>query len=232
MKDEYGERLDKLILKYEKKKVDIEKEYLRFQAMCAYEKEAYKRGYTLIAGMDEAGRGPLAGPVVAAAVILPGDVFIKGINDSKKLDEKKRAILFDIIREKAVDVGVGIVNEKEVDEINILNATKKAMKIAVESLVNKPDILLIDAFELDEVKIEQKPIIKGDSLSVSIAAASIIAKVTRDRILEELDAKYPQYGFKKHKGYGTKEHIDSIREHGICPIHRVSFTKNFCQGKL
>ncbi|MFZ5988456.1 MAG: ribonuclease HII [Bacillota bacterium] len=220
-------KVEKIIEKYEKKKASYDRELDRYLNMCVYEKEAYDKGHKLIGGIDEAGRGPLAGPVVAACVILPKDIFIEGLNDSKKLSEKKRNELFDIIREKAIDIGVGIVDEKEIDEINILNAAKRAMKLAVDSLKNKPDILLIDAERLEDVNIAQVSIIKGDTLSVSIAAASVIAKVTRDRILEEMDKTYPQYGFIKHKGYGTKEHIDSIKKYGICPIHRMSFTKNF-----
>ena len=203
------------------------KEYTRFMQMRSYEAEAYSKGIRLVAGVDEAGRGPLAGPVVAASVILPEDVFIEGLNDSKKLTPRKRDLLFDIIKEKAVAYGIGIVDEKFIDETNILIATKKAMEIAIRSLNPQPELLLIDAVRLEEVDIRQIPIIKGDSLSISIAAASIIAKVTRDRLLEEMDSLYPQYGFKKHKGYGTKEHINAIKKYGICPIHRVSFTKNF-----
>lgn len=226
-KEQYGTKVDKLILKYEKKKLKLEIEAKRFEEMCLYEKEAYGEGARLVAGVDEAGRGPLAGPVVAAAVILPENTFISGLNDSKKLNEKKREKLYNEIIEKAIAYEVGIVDEKIIDEINIINATKMAMEVAIESLKTKPDILLIDAVKLESLNIPQKSIIKGDSLSISIAAASIIAKVTRDRIIEEMDSVYPDYGFKKHKGYGTKEHIEAIKKFGICPIHRVSFTKNF-----
>ncbi|ABN51996.1 ribonuclease HII [Acetivibrio thermocellus] len=227
LKAEFGDRVDKIIEKYEKKKLKYEKELNRYLEMCIYEKEAYQRGYKLIAGIDEAGRGPLAGPVVAAAVILPQDVFIEGLNDSKKLTENQREKLFDVINDKAIGVGIGIVDEKQIDEINILNATKKAMKLAVGNLKPVPDILFIDSLKLDDINIEQNSIVKGDAKSVSIAAASIIAKVTRDRILREMDKKYPMYGFARHKGYGTGEHIEAIKKYGICPIHRVSFTKNF-----
>ncbi|CDG35456.1 Ribonuclease HII [Acetivibrio thermocellus BC1] len=227
LKAEFGDRVDKIIEKYEKKKLKYEKELNRYLKMCIYEKEAYQRGYKLIAGIDEAGRGPLAGPVVAAAVILPQDVFIEGLNDSKKLTENQREKLFDVINDKAIGVGIGIVDEKQIDEINILNATKKAMKLAVGNLKPVPDILFIDSLKLDDINIEQNSIVKGDAKSVSIAAASIIAKVTRDRILREMDKKYPMYGFARHKGYGTGEHIEAIKKYGICPIHRVSFTKNF-----
>lgn len=209
------------------KKLNIEEERIRYEGMYIYEKEAYTKGYSHVAGVDEAGRGPLAGPVVAGAVILPENAFIPGLNDSKKLSPTQRDKLFEKILETAVSFGVGIIDEKCIDEINILNATKRAMEAAIASLAPKPDILLLDAVELDAVKIEQVPIIKGDSLSVSIAAASIIAKVTRDRLICEMDSLYPQYGFSKHKGYGTKEHIEAIKKFGICPIHRMSFVKNF-----
>jgi len=210
-----------------KKKAANEKEHYRFKAMCRYEEEAYLQGVLLPAGIDEAGRGPLAGPVVAACVILPKDVFIEGLNDSKKLSPAKRDRLFDEIKEKAIAYGIGMADEKCIDDINILNATKKAMKAAVEAVKPIPDLLLIDAVRLEDIVIRQIPIIKGDTLSISIAAASILAKVTRDRLITELDQKYPEYGFKKHKGYGTEEHINAIRKYGICPIHRISFTKNF-----
>jgi ribonuclease HII len=226
-KEEYGSKVDKLILKYEKRKLNIEKERERFEKMCCYEKEAYANGAKYIAGIDEAGRGPLAGPVVAAAVVLPEGVFISGLNDSKKLSEKQREELYSIITEKAIAYDVGIVDENVIDELNILNATKMAMEIAVDGLKVKPDILFIDAVKLDNMQIKQKSIIKGDALSISIAAASIIAKVTRDRLIDKMDAIYPNYGFKKHKGYGTKEHIEAIKKYGICPIHIISFTKNF-----
>ncbi|AUS98740.1 ribonuclease HII [Clostridium thermosuccinogenes] len=219
--------LDRLMDKYRRKKASLEEEKGRFAHMCKFEKDAYQKGYRYIAGVDEAGRGPLAGPVVAAAVILPEDVFIEKLNDSKKLSPKQRDMLYDIIMEKAVAYGIGMVDEKCIDEINILNATKKAMSKAIEQLNPKPDLILTDAVKLEEVNIEQIHIVKGDTLSVSIAAASIIAKVTRDRIITGMDGLYPQYGFAKHKGYGTKEHIDAIKKYGICPIHRVSFTKHF-----
>lgn len=207
------------------RKLDLESEYIRFNRMCRYEKDAFNSGFRLIAGIDEAGRGPLAGPVVAAAVILPENVFIERLDDSKKLTPKQRDVLFDIIKEKAISFGIGIIDEKCIDRINILNATKKAMAMAVNSLSRMPDILLIDALRLDDPDIRQIPIIKGDSLSISIAAASIMAKVTRDRLIDEMDPVYPQYGFRNHKGYGTEEHINAIKKYGICPIHRLSFTK-------
>lgn len=209
---------------------DMEKEVARFNKMCQYERNAYKEGCRFIAGIDEAGRGPLAGPVVAAAVILPEGIFIEGLNDSKQLSPAQRDMLYDIVTEKAVAYGIGIVDEKCIDEINILNAAKKAMEMAVAGLKPQPDLLLIDAVKLDNLALKQLSIIKGDALSVSIAAASIVAKVTRDRMIENMDTIYPQYGFSKHKGYGTKEHIDAIKKFGICPIHRLSFTKKFTSG--
>jgi len=226
-REQYGLLLEKLFMKYEKKKQALDKERERLEKMCAYENDAYKNGVKFVAGIDEAGRGPLAGPVVAAAVILPQNLIIEGLNDSKKLSAKKRDELFDVILEKAVAFGIGIADEKCIDEVNILNATMKAMKTAVDKLTPQPELLLIDAVKLKEVPINQVSIIKGDALSVSIAAASILAKVTRDRMIEDMDKKYPMYGFAKHKGYGTEEHIEAIKKFGICPIHRVSFTKNF-----
>ncbi|MCQ1528019.1 ribonuclease HII [Lutispora saccharofermentans] len=204
-----------------------EKEKARLEKMWEYERICCDNGFKLIAGLDEAGRGPLAGPVVAAAVILNRNVVIPGINDSKKLSEAKREYLYDEIKDKAVSVGLGIVDEKTIDEINILQATLMAMRIAIENLSIKPDYLLVDAERINYVKIPQLAIVKGDSLSISISAASIIAKVERDRILTSYDKEYPEYGFGKHKGYGTKQHMDCIRKFGLLPIHRRSFTKNF-----
>jgi ribonuclease HII len=225
--EEYQISLSKLIIKYEKKKAAVEKEKARFQEMSKFEIEAFSKGYSFIAGADEAGRGPLAGSVVAAAVILPENVFIENLNDSKQLSAVQRDRLFIEVKEKAISYGIGIVDEKCIDEVNILNATKIAMKQAIEALKPQPDILLIDAVKLDGIQIPQVNIIKGDTLSISIAAASILAKVTRDRMIDEMDSLYPQYGFLKHKGYGTKDHIEAIKKFGICPIHRLSFTKNF-----
>lgn len=192
----------------------------------SFEKELLSEGVTLIAGMDEAGRGPLAGPVVAAAVIMPLDDIIPGVDDSKKVSEKKREILFEKIKEKAIAYKIVAVDEKTIDEINILEATKKAMKECVAGLSVRPEIVLVDAVKLD-LGVPSKAIIKGDALSYSIAAASILAKVFRDRLMESYDETYPAYGFKKHKGYGTKAHIDAIKEIGPCPIHRRTFIKNF-----
>jgi ribonuclease HII len=209
------------------KPTDREKELERLKRMTRYEMEAVSQGYCNVAGIDEAGRGPLAGPVVAACVMLPEYCIIEGVNDSKKLSPAKREKLYDIILDRAVSYDIGIVDEKRIDEINILNATKLAMKMAVEQMDIKPDMLLIDAVRLDDLDIPQNSIVKGDELSISIAAASIIAKVSRDRMISEADSQYPEYGFNRHKGYGTAEHINAIKKYGICPIHRISFTKNF-----
>lgn len=216
--------INRLIQKYAKKMAAFDNELARLEKMSVYEKDARSKGYKMIAGMDEAGRGPLAGPVAAACVILPEDCNIEGVNDSKKLSASQREKLYDVIYDKAISVGVGIVDQDVIDSINILNATKLAMKQAVSKLSIKPDLILIDAVSLDDLDIEQRSIIKGDALSISIAAASIIAKVTRDRIMNDYDTVYPEYGFAKHKGYGTEEHINAIKKYGICPIHRLSFT--------
>lgn len=190
-----------------------------------YEKQAIDEGFTCVCGIDEAGRGPLCGPVCAAAVILPLDCEIEGINDSKKLSEKKREAIFEVIKEKAVAYSVCMVDAKTIDEINILQATFLAMRTAVENLDIKPDIALIDGNGKPGLSIEERTIVKGDSKSISIAAASILAKVTRDRYMLEADAKYPEYQFAKHKGYGTKLHYEMIAEYGICSEHRRSFLK-------
>ena len=180
----------------------------------------------MICGIDEAGRGPLAGPVVAGAVVLPKGCRILYINDSKKLSEKKREELFDVISREAVSVGIGIVSAQRIDEINILQATYEAMRQAIQKLSVQPDILLNDAVTIPGVEIAQVPIIKGDAKSLTIGAASIMAKVTRDRMMAEYDKEYPQYGFAKHKGYGTKQHTQALLEYGACPIHRKTFLKN------
>ena len=190
--------------------------------MKEFETELYNNGINFIAGIDEVGRGPLVGPVVTAAVILPKDFYDERINDSKKLTEKKRELLYDVIMENAISVGVGISSENVIDEINILNATKRAMFEAVNNLSLKPEHLLIDAVKLN-TDIPQTSIIKGDAKSESIAAASIIAKVTRDRMMIELDKIHPEYDFKHNKGYGTKKHIEAIRKYGIIKEHRKTF---------
>lgn len=200
--------------------------------MLDYEIKYYNQNIKLIAGVDEAGRGPLAGPVCVAAVIMPYDKneIIEEINDSKKLTEKKREKLFDLIIEKAISYKIVLINEKVIDEINILNATKLGMKQAIEGLSVKPELVLIDAVPLD-LNIKNESIIKGDAKCYNIAAASILAKVTRDRLMVELDQKYPNYNFKKHKGYGTKEHIENLKKFGKCEIHRNSFIKNFISNE-
>ncbi len=192
-----------------------------------YENACYDDGFEIICGVDEAGRGPLAGPVCAAAVILPRDLEIEGLNDSKKLTEKRRELLYDIIVEKAIAYGIAFASEQEIDAINILQATFLAMRRAVEALSVKPDMVLVDGNREPDLAMPLKTIVKGDSLSANIAAASILAKVTRDRFMLEQDALYPQYGFAIHKGYGTKAHYTALTNHGACPIHRLSFLKKF-----
>ena len=195
--------------------------------MMVYEKQYAQYGY--ICGIDEVGRGPLAGPVVAGAVILPKDEKILYLNDSKKLSEKKREELYDVIMEKAIATGIGIVSPERIDEINILQATYEAMRMAIKNLQVEPNLLLNDAVTIPEITIPQVPIIKGDAKSVSIAAASIIAKVTRDRLMVEYDSVLPGYGFAGNKGYGSAEHISSLKKMGPTPIHRKSFIKNFVE---
>ena len=204
------------------------KEIERLNNLKAEELKLYERNIEYICGIDEAGRGPLAGPVVVGAVILPQDSFIEGVNDSKKISEKKREKIYDQIIEEAVAWSVGIVDERTIDEINILNATKLGVKLALEGLKQKPDVIMVDALNnMDTLGIPYISVIKGDAKNYSIAAASIIAKVTRDRMMKEWDEVYPAYGFAKHKGYGTAEHIKTIKEQGPCSIHRRSFIKNF-----
>lgn len=189
------------------------------------ENEYREKGFNIICGVDEAGRGPLAGPVYAAAVILPSDCVIEGLNDSKKLTEKKREALFDEIKDKALAYGIASADEKEIDEINILNATFLAMKRAINSLSVKPDLALIDGNQKPHTDIEEVTVIKGDAKSMSIAAASVLAKVSRDRFMLEMAEKYPQYEFARHKGYGTKLHYEKIAQYGVCDIHRRTFLK-------
>lgn len=195
--------------------------------MWAIEKACYAEGYKLVCGVDEAGRGPLAGPVCAAAVILPPDVEIPGLDDSKKLSDKKRRELYPLIKEKAVAYGIAFADEREIDEINILQATFLAMNRAISALSLKPDYILIDGNKAGDVDIPHKTVVHGDSLSASIAAASILAKVTRDDKMLELAEAYPGYGFEIHKGYGTKAHYEALREKGHCAIHRMTFLKKF-----
>lgn len=223
--ERYG--VQRLISGYRKKEEALNAERERLAAMRAYERKY--SGYRLICGIDEAGRGPLAGPVAAGAVILPADCEILYLNDSKKLSPAKREALYDEIMDKAEAVGVGMASPARIDEINILQATYEAMRAAVKNLGTSPDLLLNDAVTIPGLEITQVPIIKGDAKSVSIAAASIIAKVTRDRLMEEYDKILPGYGFAKHKGYGSKEHIEAIRRLGPTPIHRQTFIQNFLQ---
>lgn len=214
-----------LISRYEKKLVAEQREMERLEQMTSYEREYEALGY--VCGIDEAGRGPLAGPVVAGAVILPAGCKIKYLNDSKQLSEKRREQLFLEIQDKAVSAQVGIVGPARIDEINILQATYEAMREAVNKLGVKPQILLNDAVTIPGMDIPQVPIIKGDGKSLSIAAASIMAKVTRDRLMKEYDQVLPEYGFAGHKGYGSASHIEAIKKHGPSPIHRQTFIKNF-----
>lgn len=195
--------------------------------MWEIEDECYENGFTVICGVDEAGRGPLAGPVCAAAVILPKHLHLPGLNDSKKLSDKKRRELFPLIKEQAVAYGIGLASHQEIDEINILQATFLAMGRAIGQLEGKADLALIDGNRETDFGLPVRTVVKGDSLSANIAAASILAKVTRDDIMLEMAEKYPGYGFEIHKGYGTKAHYEALRQHGPCAIHRMSFLKKF-----
>ncbi len=205
-----------------------EKEEERLKKLKEIENDLHIKGFKNICGIDEAGRGPLAGPVVIAGVIMPENSMIEGVNDSKKVSEKKREMLYDKILEEAISYSVSIIGQDVIDDINILNATKMGLTKVVEEQKIKPDLIIVDALNhIDTKGIPYDSIIKGDAKCYSIAAASIIAKVTRDRIMRQWDEIYPQYGFSKHKGYGTKMHIEAIKEYGLCPIHRKSFTKHF-----
>lgn len=205
-----------------------EREFSRLNGLKEYENKLYETGLAYIAGIDEAGRGPLAGPVTVGVVIMKPESFIEGINDSKKISETKREKLYDEITKEALDWSVGIVDQNEIDEINILNATKKALTKALDDLKIKPERILVDALEhIDTKGIPYTSIIKGDAKIYSIGAASIIAKVTRDRIMREYDEVYPEYGFAKHKGYGTAAHIEAIKKFGPCPLHRKTFITHF-----
>lgn len=217
----------KLAESAEKKIEKHNKELERLENITKYERKYQSMGIKYVGGIDEVGRGPYAGPVVTACVILPEGCMIEGVNDSKKLSQKKREELFNIIKDKALCIGVGIVDNYEIDEINILQATYKAMRIAVENMDIKPQQLLVDAVTIPDVDISQEPIIKGDAKSISIGAASIIAKVVRDRMMVEYAKKYPQYGFESNVGYGSKYHEEAIRKYGLCDIHRRSFTRKF-----
>jgi len=205
-----------------------EKEEQRLIKLKQTDKEFFDMGMNYVCGIDEAGRGPLAGPVVVASVIMPKDSMLEWVNDSKKVTEKRREILYEKILEEAISYGIAVIDQEEIDDINILQATKKGLTQAITSMKVKPDVILVDALTgIDTLGIPYKSIIKGDANSYSIAAASILAKVTRDRIMREWDKVYPEYGFEGHKGYGTAKHIQAIRENGLCPIHRKTFTKNF-----
>ena len=212
-----------LIKKWQRERERKIAEQKRLEQMTVYEQNARKQGFSVIAGVDEAGRGPLAGPVVAAAVIMPEDTLITEVNDSKKLTQKKREELYSMITERAITHGIGIVGTDEIDRLNIYEATKKAMNIAVNGLSHVPDYLLIDAVEL-HTPFAGEVLVKGDAKSYSIACASIIAKVYRDRLMTEYGKRYPEYGFEKNMGYGTKEHILAIKKYGVTPIHRKSFS--------
>ncbi|SKA92145.1 RNase HII [Caloramator quimbayensis] len=227
LKDDDRKSIKNLILKYENKFEMLKEKNEEYNYRKRYETELYEKNFKYIAGVDEVGRGPLAGPVYAAAVILNPKIDIIEIKDSKKLSHSQRTKISERIKNNCIDFSIGYATVEEIDNINILNATKLAMKRAIEGLKIKPDYLLIDALKLDDVLIPQMPIIKGDDLSVSIGAASIIAKVERDSYMDKMSKIYPQYNFDKNKGYGTKDHIDSIKKFGICEIHRKGFVKNF-----
>lgn len=216
-----------LVEQTKKKLAQLEAEYVRSEKMLAFERKYHAMGSRYICGIDEVGRGPLAGPVVACAVILPENEMILHLNDSKQVPKKKREILYDIIREKAVAYGIGVVSEKRIDEINILQATYEAMRMAIANLKVKPDILLNDAVKIPMVDIKQVPIIKGDTLSASIAAASIVAKVTRDRMMVEYDKVYPGYDFASNAGYGSAKHYAGLDKLGSCEIHRRTYIKDY-----
>lgn len=212
-----------LLNKWHRRKEEEKSAHEKYVQMTMYEQKYRNLGYQHIAGIDEVGRGPLAGPVVTAAVILPADFYLPGLNDSKKLSEQKREEYFEIIQASATAIGVGMIHVDEIDRINIFEATKKAMKAAIIDLNVQPDFLLIDAVKLN-TPYPHEAIIKGDGKSISIAAASIIAKVTRDRLMSDIGEEYPEYGFAKHMGYGTKEHLAAIQKFGITPYHRKSFS--------
>lgn len=216
--------IQRLVARHSKHYEAQRAESRRIQGLLTEEKGLWKKGFLYVAGLDEVGRGPLAGPVMAAACILPAQFELPGLNDSKQLTESKREKLFDLIQSQALGYAVGSAESAEIDALNILQATKLAMKRAVEGLKMRPHFLLIDALELPQIKIPQKGIIGGDTLSASIAAASILAKVTRDRWMTELHELYPEYGFNRNKGYGTKEHRDALQRFGPCPLHRRSFS--------
>jgi ribonuclease HII len=218
--------VQQIAISLEKKYQSYIKESIRIDQMKQFEDKLYAQGYEYIAGIDEVGRGPLAGPVVSCAVVLPQDSHLLYINDSKKLSIAKREALHEQIKREAISIGVGIVDKDMIDEVNIYEATKQSMKDAIDNSQLTPQIVLIDAMHIDGLHIPQKSIIKGDEKCYSIAAASIVAKVTRDKMMDTYDEMYPEYHFKSNKGYGTQEHIDAIHKYGTCPIHRMSFLNN------
>jgi ribonuclease HII len=222
LKKDNRKGVQKIIEQYNRSLQKLKKEKEEFSNLTIFENKIYRQGYSAIAGIDEVGRGPLAGPVVAAAVILPQDFYLAGLNDSKQISETKRNEFYDVIWEKADSIGIGMIDAEEIDTINIYEATKKAMLHAISNLQSNPDYLLIDAMKL-HTPYPQESIIKGDSKSVSIAAASIIAKVTRDKLMKDYALTYPGYGFDKNAGYGTKEHLEGLKQNGVTPIHRKSF---------
>lgn len=216
-----------LLKQYQRKYIKYQNELQRIKSISKYEMEFYQKYKKYIAGIDEVGRGPLAGPVMTCAVILPKDCVILGINDSKKLSAKQRQNLCEQLKKVAIDISISLIEADEIDRINVLRATQKSMAQSINTLTINPDIILTDAIHIPNINIEQLSIIKGDNKSISIAAASIIAKVTRDKLMVEYSKKYPQYGFERNKGYGTKEHIQAIKKYGLCPIHRKTFVKHF-----
>ncbi len=208
-----------------------DKEIERLIKLKEIEKDLYNKGFKYICGIDEAGRGPLAGPVVVAGVIMPENSMIEFVNDSKKVTEKRREKLYDTIKEEAISYSIAVIEQDVIDDINILNATKKGVTEVIDGLEIKPELILVDALEhINTRGIPYEPLVKGDSRCYNIAAASILAKVTRDRIMRQWDEIYPQYGFISNKGYGTAKHIAAIKEYGLCPIHRLTFTKHFTNG--
>ncbi len=227
--DDERKGVKQLVAKYKREEESMAAELKRLDAMKVFERKY--SGYKLIAGIDEAGRGPLAGPVAAGAVILPKDCEILYLNDSKKLSAARREQLYNEIKEKAVAYGVGIISPERIDEINILQATYEAMRAAIKDMDCEPDMILADAVTIPRIPYKQVGIIKGDAISVSIAAASIIAKVTRDRIMADIDQIYPEYGFASHKGYGSKAHIEAIKKYGPSPVHRMTFIKKIIENQ-
>ncbi|MGM0471648.1 MAG: ribonuclease HII [Bacillota bacterium] len=217
--------VQRLAQRWQRKKEKAARLRQQFREMKEFERQIVPADYEVIGGVDEAGRGPLAGPVVAAVVILPEDIFLPGLNDSKQLSATQREEFFACLQKEAVDLGVGIVDAKRIDQINIRNATYQAMREAVDNLEQPPEFLIVDGERIPQLELAQEKVVDGDARSISIAAASIIAKVTRDRMLDEYAQEYPEYGFINHKGYGTAEHLSALEEHGPSPLHRYSFSK-------